>query len=147
MLLASGASLPGFSVGTVPVPYRGKVVNFAGEKTFQPWTVTFQNDNEFSNREYFERWNYNISNNDTIGGRLTDYFQDISVFQLDRNSDINFLRRYDFKNAFPTEVSEIALDYAQGDSIETFSVTFTYDYFTFKDGARPTIIPSSDLGN
>jgi hypothetical protein len=145
MLLASGASLPSFNMGTVPVPYRGRTVNFAGEKTFDPWTVTFQNDNEFSNRAYFEKWHYDIANNDTIGGRLRDYFKDLNVWQFDRNAD-TILRSYKFVNAFPSNVSEIALDYAQGDSIETFSVTFTYDYFTFATGDYPVVKSTQDYG-
>ena len=139
VVLLKSAALPAFDVGDVAVPFRGKVVHFAGEKTFAQWTATFINDNEFSNRARFEEWHYNISNNDSIGGELNGYWSNITVNQLDRNAD-TVLRSYVLHHAYPSNVSDIQLDYGQGDAIEEFTVTFTYDYFTFEDGDKPEVI-------
>jgi hypothetical protein len=138
-VLLKAASLPAFDVGDVAVPFRGKTIHFAGEKVFAQWTATFINDNEFSNRKTFEEWHYDISNNDSIGGDLNGYWGNITVNQLDRNAD-TVLRSYVLHNAYPSSVSDIQLDYGNGDAIEEFTVTFTYDYFTFADGDKAQVL-------
>ena len=39
--LCKAAQLPASTIETLPVLYRGRPVNFAGERTFQPWTVRY----------------------------------------------------------------------------------------------------------
>jgi hypothetical protein len=52
--------------------------------------------------------------------------------QLDRN-DFE-LRKYKFHNCFPTNISEIALDFGQITQIEEFNVEFSVDYWTVDTG-------------
>ena len=58
--LCKSAQLPGSTVENVPVNYRGRVVNVAGERTFQPWSVTVLNDTNFSIRNALEQWQNGI---------------------------------------------------------------------------------------
>ena len=38
--LCSATALPGQTVGQVAIPFRGRVLNIAGDRTFEPWTIT-----------------------------------------------------------------------------------------------------------
>jgi hypothetical protein len=133
-ILCKGASLPASSIADVPVQYRGKTVHFAGERTYAPWTVTFFNTLDETTpalalRNFFEEWQTYIQSYSNISGSVLHdtYTATIDVNQLDRLD--NIAHSYKFINAFPTEISEIALAYETENAIEEFTVTFTYDYF------------------
>jgi hypothetical protein len=133
--LCKAAQLPASTIETLPVLYRGRPVNFAGERTFQPWTVTIYNDTSFNIRNALEQWQSGIQNYNTTNGRVnpTDYQVDLQVHQLDRNGAT--IKTYKFVDAFPTNVSAIGLDYEQQNAIEQFDVEFTYNFFTSNTGA------------
>lgn len=131
--LCTASSLPGSTIENIPVPYRGKMVNFAGERTFDNWSVTILNETSFSIRSAFESWLDVINHNSTIGGRLNpaSYQVQMQVTQLDRNGAP--LLSYQFHDAYPVNISEIALSFADGASIEEFQVQFAYNYWTNKN--------------
>ena len=133
--LCKAAQLPASTIETLPVLFRGRPVNFAGERTFQPWTVTIYNDTTFGIRNALEQWQSGIQNYNTTNGRTnpTDYQVDLSVHQLDRNGAI--IKSYKFVDAFPTTISAIGLDYEQQNAIEQFDVEFQYNFFTSATGA------------
>ena len=54
------ANLPSSQVGVIEVPFRGRVLKIAGDRTFEPWTITIQNDSNFSLRSAFELWSSSI---------------------------------------------------------------------------------------
>lgn len=133
--LCKAAQLPASTIETLPVLYRGRPVNFAGERTFQPWTVTIYNDTTFGIRNALEQWQSGIQNYNTTNGRTnpTDYQVDLMVHQLDRNGAT--IKSYKFVDAFPTAISAIGLDYEQQNAIEQFDVEFQYNFFTSDTGA------------
>ena len=127
--LCSATSIPGQNLGTIAVPFRGRVLNIAGDRTFNPWSVTVMNDTDFKIYRGMERWMNGI-NNMTDNEGLTnpvDYQVDIFVDQLDRNGAT--LKSYTLRGAFPTSLADIDLSYTDNNSIETFTTTFTYQYF------------------
>ena len=129
--LCKAAQLPASSVANVEVFYRGRPVNFAGERNFQPWTITVYNDTTFTIRNAMEAWSNGVANFTGTNGLTSarDYQVDLSVYQLDRNGDAP-IKKYTFINAYPILVGQIALDYDANNVIETFEVEFQYDYFT-----------------
>ena len=133
--LCKAAQLPGSTIENIPVLYRGRPVNFAGERTFQPWTISIYNDTTFGIRNSLEQWQSGIQNYNTTDGRTspTSYQVDLNVHQLDRNGAI--IKSYKFVDAFPTNISAIGLDYEQQNAIEQFDVEFTYNFFTSTTGA------------
>jgi hypothetical protein len=133
--LCKSAQLPASTIETLPVLYRGRPVNFAGERTFQPWTVTIYNDTTFGIRNALEQWQSGIQNYNTTNGRVnpTDYQVDLSVHQLDRNGAT--IKSYKFVDAFPTNISAVGLDFETQNAIEQFDVEFTYNFFTSNTGA------------
>jgi len=133
--LCKAAQLPASTIENLPVLYRGRPINFAGERTFQPWSVTVYNDTSFGIRNALEQWQSGIQNYNTTLGRVTptDYQVDLQVHQLDRSGSI--IKSYKFVDAFPTAISAIGLDYEQQNAIEQFDVEFTYNFFTSETGA------------
>jgi hypothetical protein len=133
--LCKAAQLPASTIETLPVLYRGRPVNFAGERTFQPWTVTIYNDTTFGIRNALEQWQSGIQNYNTTNGRVnpTEYQVDLNVHQLDRNGAI--IKSYKFVDAFPTNIAAVGLDYETQNAIEQFDVEFTYNFFTSNTGA------------
>lgn len=128
--LCKSAVLPASTIEDITTWYRGRPVHMAGERTFAPWTISVYNDTNFLIRDAFEVWSNAIVNYDTTNGLLppTEYQVQLRVTQLDRN-DLP-IKIYDFFDAYPTSVGQIALDYETNNAIETFDVEFTYNYFT-----------------
>ena len=127
--LCEAAQLPGSQFGIIAVPFRGRVLKMAGDRTFEEWTVTIINDTDFEVRNSMERWMNGINAHSANTGLSSPllYESDLFVDQLDREG--NAVKRYDFRGAFPQAVSPIDLSYAAADEIERFQVTFAYQYF------------------
>ena len=128
--LAKAAQLPASMVENVPIQYRGRAVNIAGERTFAPWTITVYNDTDFAIRNAMEQWSNGVQNLASTNGRVNprDYQVDLLVHQLDRNGAT--VKTYHFKDAYPTSVGAITVDYETTNAIEIFEVDFTYNYWT-----------------
>ncbi|MDB4343087.1 phage tail protein [bacterium] len=127
--MCRAAQLPQSVVEATPVPFRGRVLNVAGDRSFEPWTVTILNDTGFEIRDAMERWMNGINGHSANTGIVNpvDYQTDLIIDQLDRDEKV--IKRYNIRGAFPTTVGEIALSYDQGAEVETFDVTFTYQYW------------------
>ena len=128
--LCKAAQLPASTIDNIPVQYRGRAVNIAGERTFAPWTISVYNDTDFAIRNAMEQWANGVQNLTTTNGRTNprDYQVDLLVHQLDRNGAT--VKTYKFVDAYPTEIGAIALDFDSVNTIETFDVTFTYNYWS-----------------
>ncbi len=133
--LCKGAELPGSTIGNTPVNYRGRIVNFGGERTFSPWTVTIYNDTSFAIRDALEIWQNGINNVETNRGRVfpAEYLVDLQVDQLDRNDSI--IKSYIIKDSYPTNIGPIALDFGTNDAVAEFTCEFTYQYFESTGGS------------
>ena len=127
--LCTSTTIPAMAIGNVNVPFRGRQIKIAGDRTFADWSITVLNDTNFKLRNAFERWQNGINNmSDNEGlSNPVDYQVDAFVDQLDRNG--NTLKSYTLRGAFPTEVAAIDLNYGTNDEVETFGVTFQYQYF------------------
>ena len=144
-LLCKSAALPGSNLGVIEVPFRGRTVKIAGDRTFDTWSATFFNDKDFKLRTFFEQWANSINTHEGNTSPLftpnnsTGYTADLGVKQLEKDSSAegSVLRTYSLKYAFPTNVSQIDIAYDSNDQIEEFSVEFQYSYFTANSiGAR-----------
>ena len=131
-LLVTGAALPASNVNPAIIQYRGREIKLAGERIFDPWTITVVNDSDFSLRAPFENWMNgmnNRENNEAITLEPSGYQSDIVVEHLDRNDKVLENGTYTLRNAFPIQMSEIALNYAQNDIFEEFTVTWQYTHY------------------
>ena len=127
--LCKGTQLPAMTIPSFTVPFRGRQIKIAGDRTYADWTITVLNDTNFKLRNAFERWSNGI-NNATDGEGLTnpaDYQVDAFVDQLDRNGAT--LKSYTLRGAFPVVIAPIELTYDEQTAVEQFDVTFSYQYF------------------
>ena len=136
-LFAKGTSIPGATIGTVIVPYFGREVKLAGNRTFPEWTITVLNDENFTIRSQFEQWmdhinshSGNIRATQASGTPSLSYTSTGTVDQFSKGAGQKKSASYSFINMFPTDLSEITLDWGDNDTIEEYTVTFAYDYWT-----------------
>jgi len=132
------AQLPGSTMGVVEVPYFGRQVKVAGNRTFAEWSVTIINDEDFTIRNAFERWHRGINGNvsnlreaPSSTGANT-YAVDASVYQYSKMGGIP-IKSYKFTGLFPSDIAAVDLDWGSNDSIEEFSVTLSYQYWVTQD--------------
>ena len=154
--MVKAAEIPAANVGNIPVPFRGRVLPVAGDRTFDPWTVTVINDSKFNIRDAMEQWSNKINDLQFDVGDISpsNYQTKAEVFQLSRGGktssasstggeSINVLRTYNFEGIYPSVVSSIPLDYCATDSIEEFQVTFNYLFWTVGNGLPAAPAPGT----
>ena len=127
--LCKTAQLPASVMNVMEVPFRGRQLKMAGDRTFEPWTVTILNDTDFTIRNAMERWMNGINAHQANTGlsNPVDYQADLVIEQLDRSGDT--LKTYNFRGCFPTNVSAIDVSYETVDTIEEFTVEFQIQYW------------------
>ena len=107
--LCSATTLPETTIGTIPLTFRGRTINIAGDREAPaPWTTTFFADNT------------GLTN-------TADYTTDLTVDQLDRDGTV--LKTYIFRSAWPKTIAAITLGSAESTAIETFDCTWEYQHF------------------
>jgi len=128
--LIKGAGLPASVIAPIEVPYRGRKLKVAGDRTFEPWTITVINDEGFVIRNAFERWMNSINEHINNVGLINpnDYQTDMTVQQLGKDDSV--LKTIDLKGVFPTNLSQIELNYETNDQIEEYTVELQYQYWT-----------------
>ena len=145
--LAKSSNLPGSTIGSIDVPFRGRTVRIAGDRTFDNWSATFFNDKDMKTRALFEQWMDNM--NTHVGntaplftpGGTANYMKDLEVRQLEKDGELNgsVIRAYKFWHCFPTSISQIDLAYDSNDQIEEFTVEFQMSYWTVEAGGKAGI--------
>lgn len=154
--LVKGAQLPGSNINPIEVPFRGRTLKIAGDRTFDTWTVTVLNNSDFNVRDAFERWMSFIAKHDSSAGtsapssyqrdalvhqlgvpgisNQTAVYNETSTGDLDYIQDVPVLRSYKFFGVFPTAISPIDLSYDTTDSIEEFTVELQVQYWKAYSG-------------
>ena len=135
--LVKAANLPASTVANIDIPFRGRILKIAGDRTFETWTITVINDTSFSIRSAFEKWMNTINKlNDGTGETDPALYQvDAKVHQLDREG--RTLRKYVFKDVFPTNISAIDLSYETTDTIQEFTVEMQVHFYEAFKGNAP----------
>jgi hypothetical protein len=156
--MCKAAALPASNMAPIEIPFRGRILKVAGDRTFDTWTVTIINDEDFTLRTAFENWMNLMSKLDNNTGATNPdaYMRNAEVYQLGRgadkgrfsttnnggtaagNANVKPLRTYKFWDIFPTNVSAIDLSYDTSDTIEEYTVEFQVQYWTVGDGGDQT---------
>jgi hypothetical protein len=145
--VCKAAQLPTSTVGQIEVPYFGRKIKMAGNRTFENWTVTILNDEDFMVRHAFEKWssfinshNNNLRNVGTITESGRASYRSIATVRHYAKTGVYAggtsagdaaipTREYDFVNIFPINISSIDLNWETTDAVEEFTVEFAYDYW------------------
>ena len=135
--LCRGAQIPALTIGEIAVPYRGRQVFLAGDRTYDAWTVTVMNDRSYGVRGQLESW---MNNMQDIGAATTSpslnansYYATALVKQLDRNDAP--IRTYTLEGVWPTTLDAIDLAFDANDAIQEFGATFRFNWMTIAGGA------------
>jgi len=134
--LCRSAQIPALTIGEVAIPYRGRQIFVAGDRTYDAWTVTIFNDRSYGIRSHLESWMNNMGD---IGAATTaqslnasNYYATATVTQRDRNDAI--IRTYTLDGVWPTTLDAIDLAYDTNDAIEEFGATFRFNWMTATAG-------------
>lgn len=127
--MVKAAQLPSSVISPIMVPFRGRQLQIAGDRTFEPWTVTIINDTNFSVRDSFEQWMNGINqhNNNTGLTNPNDYMSDMIIDQLDK--DGTSVKSYNIRGCFPTNLGAIEVSYDTENTIEEFTVELQVQYW------------------
>ena len=134
--LVKAANLPASNISDITVPFRGRVLHVAGDRTFDSWTITVINDTDFAIRSAFEKW-MNAINRVSDATGSTDpasYQADAFVYQLHRSGET--VRPYHFYDIFPTNVAPINLSY-DTEGIQEFTVEMQVHWWEAMKGRGP----------
>jgi len=139
------AQLPASTMGIIEVPYFGRKVKIAGDRTFAEWTVNVLNDEDFLVRNALEEWSHAINTHETnvrnVGGASQLLYKaQAQVIQYSKTGEA--IREYTFHGLFPSEVGAIELDWNTTDTIEEFPVTFQYDWWELSGGTTGNSTPA-----
>ena len=127
--MIKAAQLPSSIIAPITIPFRGRQLQIAGDRTFEPWTITVINDVSMDARNAFERWMNGINQhaNNTGFSNPTEYQADMIVEQLNKAGEVT--KRYDFRGCFPTNISSIDVSYDSENTIEEFTVELQVQYW------------------
>ena len=131
------ANLPASQIGVIEVPFRGRVLKIAGDRTFEPWTITVLNDKGFALRSKFEEWSTKIQalhQNLQEPRVIAEYQSDALVRQYDRQGAV--VRSYKFVGIWPSTISAIDLAWDSNDTPEEYTVEFQVQYWTYANDAN-----------
>lgn len=125
------AQIPGSTLGIVTVPYFGRQIKVAGNRTFEEWTVTILNDEDFEVRHTLEEWSNAINRHeanlrDDALTQLSQYRTTGLITQFAKSN--RELRTYRLVNVWPSDVQAVDLNW-ENEGIQEFQVTFAYDYW------------------
>jgi len=138
--MAKASSLPASTLTTVPVPYFGREIKVNGTRTYDTWSTTIINDEDFLVRNALEDWMGQINlpqqNINTLGRSPSLYKTQGEAIQYSKDGSI--LRKYKFYGLWPESLGDITLAWDDGDSIEEFEVTWQFDWWSVSGGQTGT---------
>ena len=143
-LLVKAASIPAANIAPLPVNFAGRAYKWNGFRTYDIWTVTVINDEDFYARNKMMNWMRGISGH-LDGNRSSAYGSplygdskkwwdgDATVSQLGTDGKVKQV--YKFYNLWPTEIAEIPVDWSS-DAIQEYTIGFAYDYWGHGTGPK-----------
>jgi len=134
-------SLPGSSIGVIPVAWQGRIVKFSGERTYADWSIQIYDSSTPGQvlKQTFEKW-INLMNHresHILDYSLTSdwvvYHGDV-VNSVSNDSEMGHTQSHVIRHCFPIDISPIDMSYDMTDTFAEFTVTMAYDYWEPGDG-------------
>jgi hypothetical protein len=107
-------------------------LSIAGTKIYTPWTVEFRGDEVLMLRSMFVKWHELITNTKNHSYGLPSLYKSNTAYACVLSPTDVPVHCYSFKGLWPSEIGGLTVGAANND-IMTFSVTFSYDYFTLNE--------------
>jgi hypothetical protein len=127
--MCKAASLPASTIAPIAIPFRGRNLQIAGDRTFEAWNITVINDTDFNVRNSFEQWMNGINQHQENTGltQPSSYMADMIVEQLDKDGSVK--KKYDIRGTWPTSLGAIEVAYTDENTIEEFTVELQVQYW------------------
>jgi len=134
-------SLPGSSIGVIPVAWQGRIVKFSGERTYADWSIQIYDSSTPGQilKQTFEKW-INLMNHresHILDYSLTSdwvvYHGDV-VNSVSSDADSGHTQSHVLRHCFPIDISPIDMSYDMTDTFAEFTVTMAYDFWEPGDG-------------
>jgi len=126
------ATMPPSDLGRVSIPHRGRVIHYAGDRSYRDWDIAILDDTEKALWNSFQEWHKQINSHvSNIHSASSDAFRDLKTDWTIKHLDLNgsILKTMTLKGCFPALVGGIEFD-MNSQIYNTFSVKLSYDYFT-----------------
>lgn len=134
-------STPEINIKAQSIPYAGgnHYISSHVKEPYSPLTIEFKVDNRYANYTTIYEWinyiydekygHFDANNLSPISG-IDTYATTVSIVAMDEyNEDVMM---WTFKNAFPTKISSLSLDYTTADEM-TCSVDFVFSQMYVKN--------------
>ena len=128
--MVKAASFPASTIGVVEVPFRGRQLKIAGDRTYEPWSVTVLNDEGFTIRQQMETWAQTIQEykiNGSSAQSTGEYMGRAIVDQLSIDGEI--IKQATLEGIWPSNISALDLDWGTNDTPEEYTVEFQVQYW------------------
>jgi hypothetical protein len=135
--MCEATGIPQAELGMVQVPYFGRMIKLAGDRTYADWNVTIINDEDFLIRNAMEEWSNKIN---TFQGNIRSFGSASPLLYKSQAQVVQYsktgvpIRTYQYNGIYPTLISDIPLSWASQNEIERFQVTFAVDYWEVSGG-------------
>jgi hypothetical protein len=133
------ASLPNSTLGIVNFPYRGRLIPYVGDRTYEPWDILVLDDSTSGLYNAFQGWTELINNQETnehdygaddswFGGGAVDaaiQSDTWTIEQLDLDGDTT--KKITLRSCWPSTVSALQFNMAET-GFNSFAVRMNYNY-------------------
>ena len=129
------SAIPGLTVTPIERQYFGRTVKIPGDMVFADLSTTIINTESFSVRAGVEQWMDKLNGTASNYG-YSDSTSGYGTLQLTQyNKEGDDIMTWEFVDCWPQTVAEVPLSYDTASDIETFDVTWAYNYYTSKKGS------------
>ena len=90
--MCKAAALPATNVGTVELPFRGRVLKVPGDRTYETWTGTFYMDDAFELRAEYEK---RIALTNGVGANIATAGNSSEAEGIRKNIKVDQLNTFD----------------------------------------------------
>jgi hypothetical protein len=135
--MCEATALPAAQIGQVVIPYFGRQIKLAGDRTYNDWNVTIINDEDFLIRNAMEQWSNQIN---TFQGNVRAFGSASPLLYKSQAQVVQYsktgvpIRTYQFNGIFPVNISDIGLAWETQNQVERFQITFAVDYWEVSGG-------------
>lgn len=131
------SSLPRAELGTIQVPYRGRLLNFAGDRNYSAWAVSVYDDNNDDTLwKSFQIWKEKMDGHLSHTVHASDFsYKNLQTNWTIKQLDLNGapIRTFVLYKCWPEQVGQLNFDMASSNQSQ-FSVTLAFDYFEITQG-------------
>ncbi len=127
--LCKASSMPSSNIGITEVPFMGRIIKLAGNRTFDDWNVTVLLDTDFNIKSDLEWWMNEINSHEGNFGvaDISTYFKVALVEMLGRDGSV--LKTYTMNDIWPTVMGEVVVDWSSNDEVAELEITFAIGTF------------------